>query len=154
MNIENLSLERTKQLKQYFDSKPENALAQMYLQNRFFFLKDKKREEYQSRVLVRLAILINEIYSIGIYDVDVYDFCLIKMARNTTISGDAKQTKLNMLYFYNESIPREYANNIFSYKRCHKKENICNDKVKNYILEIAKDYRNYRLTLQENVRKK
>ena len=112
MNIENLSLERTKQLKQYFDSKPENALAQMYLQNRFFFLKDKKREEYQSRVLVRLAILINELYSIGIYDVDVYDFCLIKMARNTTISGDAKQTKLNMLYFYNESIPREYANNI------------------------------------------
>lgn len=145
IDISNLSLEECIQLKEQLIRKIEYTPAQLYLEEHFFFMKKNRKGNYYKRVMERLADIMTELFKIGIYDEDSLHFAMKKVAFKTDHSGKIVNLRNNLVCFYNEAIPMEYKNNVFSYKRNKKTAESFDENVKNCILMVAKEYRNHRM---------
>lgn len=146
IDITNFTLEDCIKLRDKLTRRIERTPAQIYLEENFFFMKEKniQRRDYQERVIDRVAEFISEIYKMGFYDEEDFDYVYYKLSENS-YSGYKKILRDSFTYFYNEAIPIEFKKNIFTYKRNHKKVDGFNHTVKHCILGIAKEYRNNRL---------
>lgn len=146
IDIKKLSLEQCIKLRGQLTRHIERTPAQIYLEENFFFMKEKNKQkvEYQERVIDRVASFLNELYKVQMYDLEDFDYIYAKLSTNLHSRYGLKKS---LVYFYNEAIPIAYKNNIFSYKRMHPKTEEYNDNVKNHILMVAKEYRNHRMGL-------
>ncbi len=146
IDIENLSLEQCIYLRDKLTRRIERTKEQLYLEEHFFFMKEKNKLKisYQERVIDCVAEFISELYKLGFTDEEDFDLVYTKLVRNA-YAGYGNRLKDSFTYFYNEAIPMEEKSSIFSYKRKHKRVDTFDDTVKHYILNIAKEYRKERL---------
>lgn len=147
-NKEELSLEEYKTIKKEL-VRGKNS-AQEYIQNHFFYMKGSNAKIYKALVFSRVGIVIEDLYMTGIYDQEALKISLYRLQGTYNDYGDVRRLKNQLTYFYNEAIPNAYKNNIFSYKRAHPKAESFNENVQNYILMVAKEYRNHRMGLTDS----
>ena len=134
-DIENLTLEQCKKIKQELSFSVEPTLSEKIIDENYFFMKSSHRAVISGQLRAKRNIgkLLDYMVENDVEDID--DFPKTMSAVNKKLNGAIQSAVLNrdILYFYNEAIPMEYKNNIFTYKRTHKKETEITDAVCNRI---------------------
>ena len=155
IDITKLTLEQCIKLREKLTRRIERTPEQIYLEENFFFMKNKdtQKRDYQERVIDRVAEFIKELYKLGLNDEKDFDFVCTKLT-NRKHTGYRQVLKENFTYFYNEAIPIKEKGSIFTYKTRHKKVDTFDTTVKQYILNVAKDYRNERLGFLDTPKRK
>ncbi len=100
IDIKNLSLEQCIHLRDKLTKRIERTKEQIYLEEHFFFMKEKNKQKisYQERVIDRVAEFISELYKLGFNDETDFDFVYSKLVSNS-YDGYGKRIKNSFTYF-------------------------------------------------------
>ncbi len=125
-----------------FEERVEKGATEKFIEENYVFQKDKRPPVlvYRDGLVRRIAFLIdymvdnNCIDNIGLIRAFQESFNgPSNMYHNSLINRE-------LLYFYNEAIPIEAKEHIFTYKKRFKPETQVNDIVRNKVLNLAKKY--------------
>lgn len=135
-DIENLTLEQCKRIREELSFSIEPTLIESVIDENYFFMKSSHRAVISSQLSTKKNIgkLVDYMVENDVKE-GPDDFSKAVVAVTKKLNGAYYTDVLNrdMLYFYNEAIPMEYKNNIFTYKRTHKKETEITDAVRDRI---------------------
>lgn len=144
INVDTLTKEQCVRIKQELE-KESKSPALEYIENNFFFMRNTGRKDGNINAMKAVSMILEELYFIGAYDQTGFDEALNNACLNHNLTQTNRVTlRKNILYFYNEAIPMEYKNSIFTYKRNHEKRERIDESVKTSILLIGAKYRRHR----------
>ncbi len=144
INIDTLTKEQCVKIKQELE-KESKSPALEYIENNFFYMKNTGKADVNINAMKAVSMILDELYFIGAYDQTGFDEALNNTCSNHNLTQASRVTlRKNILYFYNEAIPMEYKNSIFTYKRNHEKKERIDESVKTGILLNGAMYRRHR----------
>lgn len=146
INVDTLTKEQCVKIKQELE-KQSKSPALEYIENNFFFMKKSGASDREENSMEAVSAIIEKLYFSGAYDQTGFDEALGEVCLNSNLEGygyPRAHVRTSILYFYNEAIPMEYKNNIFTYKRNHEKKEKIDESVKTSILLIGAKYRRHR----------
>ena len=139
INVDNLSLDECKQIKNSLVGNHEKSLAMQVIEENYFFMRHPNPaiEKDHNAIKKKVAMFLEELSKAD--KLDNVSFVRALSLTNYKVTGVYKSAVIGreIRNFYNEAIPVGYENMIFSYKRIHKKVKELDQNVINMMCDLA-----------------
>lgn len=138
INVDKLSLEQCKKIREELGYKEESIYEQIIDEN-YFFMKSSHRAVIAGQLKAKqdIATLIKCMANQSSLDELHFQQAYEKASQKINGVKESQVLKRDLIYLYNEAIPMEYKNSIFSYKRNHTKATNIDDNIRNMIYNLT-----------------
>lgn len=146
INVDKLSLEQCKKIREELGYKEESIYEQLIDEN-YFFMKSSHRAVIAGQLKTKqdVAILIECMANQSSLDELHFQQAYVEASQKINGVKESQVLTRDLLYLYNEAIPMEYKNNIFSYKRNHKKADSIDENVRKMIYGLTEKVKGKRV---------